>query len=202
MGAWESLVGQTKIYECLSVTFLLPLQIPTLETVWAQGYKLGSYDLAVGGDIKVYFNGHTRLADLVSLHHQYVEIGWEFFMLLCTLLRLGSTSCSCFMDASILFSNTILLPLLDWWIVNQESMRISHPYIVLSTGIVNNLDLFWLVDDSHPTRRWLDFLLSCSQVGEHNACLTCLPMRQMWFCGHYGRHCYHGFGNAESMPSP
>jgi hypothetical protein len=29
--------------------------------------------LAAGGDIMVYFDNHPRLADLVSLHHQYVE---------------------------------------------------------------------------------------------------------------------------------
>jgi hypothetical protein len=121
-----------------------------------------------------------------------LRIGWEFFMLLCTFVRLGSTSCLIFRDASMLFTNTILLPLLDWWIVNQESMRKSHPYIVLSMGVGNHLGVVCSVDCSHLTRRWSDFLLSHSQVGEHITRLTCLPPRQMWFTRHYRRHCYHG----------
>ena len=70
-------------------------------------------NLAAGVDIKKYFDDHPGLADLVSLHHQYVEDWVRIFMLLRTLLRLGSTSCSCFRDANILFSDTKLLALLD-----------------------------------------------------------------------------------------
>jgi hypothetical protein len=32
-------------------------------------------NLVAGVDIKVYFNDHLRLVDLVSLHHQYLRIG-------------------------------------------------------------------------------------------------------------------------------
>jgi hypothetical protein len=91
-----------------------------------------------------------------------------------------------------------LLPLLDWWIVNQEIIRISHTYIVPSTRIVNHLYVVCSVGHTRPTRRWPDFLFSRSQVGEHIARLTCLPLRQMCFNVHYGRHCYHGL----AMHSP
>jgi hypothetical protein len=74
-------------------------------------------------------------------------------MLLFTLLRLGSTSCSCFREPSILFSDTILLLLLDLWIMNQESTSISHCYIILSTGIMNHLNVVCLVGRSYPTSR-------------------------------------------------
>jgi hypothetical protein len=60
-----------------------------------------------------YFDDHPGFADLVSMHHQYVEDWVRVFMLLCTLPILGSTSCSCFRDASILFFDTILLTKLD-----------------------------------------------------------------------------------------
>jgi hypothetical protein len=49
-----------------------------------------------------------------------------------------------------------------------------------------------LLSGPFPSDEELDFLLSRSQVGENIARLTCLPLRQMWFTRHYGRHCYHG----------
>jgi hypothetical protein len=69
--------------------------------------------LAAGGDIKVYFDGHPELADLVSLHLLYVKEWVRVFYATVYIADTREYIMFMFHRTNILFSDTILLPLLD-----------------------------------------------------------------------------------------
>jgi hypothetical protein len=107
--------------------------------------------LSVGGDVKAYFDDHPGLADLVSMHHKYVE-DWVrvFYATVCTA---DTREYIMFMFQGCqytLFRHHIVdkLGLRDFKIRKYNH---KTSYIILPTGIVNHLGVVcsWVV----PVRR-------------------------------------------------